>query len=71
MNEHETRIRFADPTRINPEPLLKRIQSEPHRYRLNSNTAVTLSHPDAPDLEHRLAEIEQLLAEIALKPNKP
>ena len=71
MNEHETRIRFADPTRINPEPLLKRIQSEPHRYRLNSNTAVTLSHPDAPDLEHRLAEIEQLLAEIAPKPNKP
>ena len=71
MNEHETRIRFADPTRINPEPLLKRIQSEPHRYRLNSNTAVTLSHPDAPDLEHRLAEVEQLLAEIAPKPNKP
>ena len=27
--------------------------------------------PDAPDLEHRLEEIEQLLTEIALLPNKP
>ena len=67
MNEHETRIRFADPTRINPEPLLTRLQTDPHRYRLNGNTAVTIHHPDSPDLTHRLAELEQLLTDITPK----
>ena len=67
LSETETRIRFADPTRINPEPLLTRLQTEPHRYRLNGNTAVTIHHPDSPDLTHRLAELEQLLTDITPK----
>ena len=71
MSERETRIRFADPTRINPEPLLTRIQNDPAHYRLNGNTAISLHYPaatekePAADWDSRLAELEALLAEIA------
>ncbi len=71
MSERETRIRFADPTRINPEPLLTRIQNDPAHYRLNGNTAISLHYPaasekePAADWDSRLAELEALLTEIA------
>ena len=71
MNERETRIRFADPKRINPEPLLTRIQNDPAHYRLNGNSAISLHYPaatekePAADWDTRLAELEALLAEIA------
>ena len=75
MSERETRIRFADPTRINPEPLLTRIQNDPAHYRLNGNTAITLTYPepaadDEPHsaeerLEQHINELEALLTEIA------
>ena len=75
MSERETRIRFADPTRITPEPLLTRIQNDPAHYRLNGNTAITLTYPEpaADDeprsaeerLEQHINELEALLTEIA------
>ena len=71
MSERETRIRFADPKRINPEPLLTRIQNDPAHYRLQGNSAISLHYPaatekePAADWDTRLAEIEALLAEIA------
>ena len=71
MSERETRIRFADPKRLNPEPLLTRIQNDPAHYRLNGNTAISLHYPaatekePAADWDSRLAELEALLTEIA------
>ena len=76
MSERETRVRFTDPARINPEPLLKRIQSDPGRYRANSNSAITINYPEtetnsdgiALSGEERftahLAELEAILTEI-------
>ena len=76
MNERETRVRFTDPARINPEPLLTRIQSDPGRYRANSNSAITINYPEtetnsdgiALSGEERftahLAELEAILTEI-------
>ncbi|MDO4643439.1 MAG: transcription-repair coupling factor [Cardiobacteriaceae bacterium] len=65
LNDTETRIHFTDPTRINPEPLLKHLQCEPHHYKLSGNSAVTILYHEETPLTQRLEELETLLGEIS------